>query len=339
MKQVWITRAGLPEVLRMQDGPDPIPRTGEVRIRVEAIGINFADVVGRMGVYRDAPPLPYVPGYEVAGRIDMISQGVPDLLEGDRVLALTRFGGYSDVVCVPHKQVFKRLDWMSSQDGAAIGVNYLTAYMALIVMGALQPGNKVLVHGAAGGVGLAALDICRIIGVADVYGTASPHKHAFLRERGLPHPIDYRNMDYERVVMDLTGGKGVQLVLDPLGGAHWHKNYRLLSPTGRLVQYGASSLSPGKKRSWWHMLRGAAKLPFYSPLSLAADNRGVAGVNLGHLWDHADLLRPWMRQLIAWYDDALFRPHIDQTFPLAQAAAAHHYLHDRKNIGKVLLIP
>ncbi|MCA9970888.1 MAG: zinc-binding dehydrogenase [Anaerolineales bacterium] len=338
MKQVWIPKAGPPAVLRLQDAPDPIPRTGEVRIRVEAVGVNFADVVGRMGVYRDAPPLPYVPGYEVAGRIDMITQGVADLLEGDKVFALTHFGGYSDVVCVPYRQVFRRLDWMSSQDGAAIGVTYLTAYMALIIMGALRPGDKVLVHNVGGGVGLAALDVCRIVG-AEVYGTASPHKHEFLRGRGLQHPIDYRNFDYERVVMDLTGGKGVQLVLDPLGGVHWQKNYRLLAPAGRLVHFGASSLWPGKRRSWWQMLRGAAKLPFYTPRGLTTDNKGVAGINLGQLWAQAEMLRPWMQQIVAWYDEALFRPHVDQTFPLADAAAAHHYLQDRKNVGKVLLIP
>ncbi|RMG99837.1 MAG: alcohol dehydrogenase, partial [Chloroflexi bacterium] len=203
MRQIWITKPGEPEVLEIREAPTPIPQNGEVRIRVETIGINFADVLGRMGIYPDAPPIPYVPGYEVAGIVDAVSQGVPDLKEGDRVFALTRFGGYADTVCVPHKQVFKRLDWMSAQDAAALPVNYLTAYQMLVVMGSLRPGDKVLIHGAAGGVGLAALDICRIIG-AETFGTASPEKHDFLLERGLHFPIDYRNHDFEQVVMDLT---------------------------------------------------------------------------------------------------------------------------------------
>lgn len=338
MKQIWISKAGTPEVLQIQKAPDPLPRSGEVRIRGEASGVNFADVLGRMGIYRDGPKIPYVPGYEVAGVVDAVGQGVPDLKEGDKVFAATRVGGYSDVVCVPHKQVFKRLDWMSAEDGAALPVNYLTAYMALVVMGALQAGDKVLIHGAAGGVGLAALDICKIVG-AEIYGTASPKKHDFLLEHGLHYPIDYRNQDYEQVVNDLTGGRGVQLVLDRLGGRHWIKNYRLLMPTGRLIHVGISSAVTGKRRSLLELLRTLIMVPFYTPLKLMNDNKAVAGVNLAHLWQYADVLRVWMRQIVNWYDEALFRPYIGRQFRFEQAAAAHHYIQDRQNIGKVLLIP
>ncbi|MBK8985065.1 MAG: zinc-binding dehydrogenase [Chloroflexi bacterium] len=338
MKQIWISKAGPPEVLKLQDAPDPIPRTGEVRLRVQAVGVNFADILGRMGVYPDAPRLPYVPGYEVAGVVDVIGQGVPNLKEGDGAMALTRFGGYSDVVCVPYKQVFKRLEWMPVEDGAAIPVNYLTAYQMLMVMGSLHPGDKVLIHGAAGGVGVAALDICRIIG-AETFGTASPEKHEFLRARGLDHAIDYRNMDYERVINDLTAGKGLHIVLDPLGGKHWQKNYRLLMPTGRLVHLGVSAIANGKRRSRWEMFKTMVQVPIYTPFSLMRDNKAVLGVNLGHMWDHADLLRGWMRQIVSWYDEALFRPHIDKTYRFDDVAAAHHYLQDRKNVGKVLLKP
>ncbi|WP_420631226.1 synaptic vesicle VAT-1 family membrane protein [Candidatus Leptofilum sp.] len=338
MQQIWIQKAGPPELLQVQEGPDPIPRSGEVRIRVEAAGVNFADILGRLGIYPDAPRLPYVPGYEVSGKIDLLGQGVPDFREGDAVCALTRFGGYSNVVCVPYKQVFKRLDWMSAQDGAALPLTYLTAYMMLVVMGSVRAGDKVLIHGAAGGVGLAVLDLCRILG-AETFGTASPEKHDYLLSHGLNHAIDYRNQDYERVVMDLTGGKGVHVVLDPLGGIHWPKNYRLLLPSGRLIHFGVSSLAPGKRRSWWSVFRGLVMLPFYTPLKLMNDNKAVIGVNLGHMWEQAGMMQPWMKQIIAWYDEALFRPKIDRTFSFAEAAAAHHYIQDRKNIGKVLLLP
>lgn len=337
MKQIWISKAGPPEVLRLQETVDPIPRSGEVRLRVAAIGVNFADVLGRMGLYPDAPKIPYVPGYEVSGVVDAIGQGVPNLKEGDPAFALTRFGGYSDVVCVPYKQVFKRLSWMSAQEGAALPVNYLTAYQMLVVMGSLKPHDKVLIHGAAGGVGLAALDICRIIG-AETFGTASLEKHDFLRQRGLNHPINYRNEDYERVVLNLTGGKGVQIVLDPLGSQHWPKNYRLLMATGRLVHFGVSAIATGKRRSRWEVLKLALRTPFYTPFRLMSDNKAVIGVNLGHLWEHVDLPRAWMKQIVAWYDEALFRPQIAATFPFGEAAAAHHYLQDRQNIGKVLLL-
>jgi NADPH:quinone reductase-like Zn-dependent oxidoreductase len=338
MRQVWITRAGEPEVLQIQTAADPTPGTGEVRIRVQAIGICFADVIGRLGIYPDAPRIPYVPGYEVAGTIDLIGQGVPDLKEGDLVFAATHFGGYSDVVCVPHRQVFLRPEWMSASDAAALPVNYSTAYMMLAIMGSLQAGDKVLIHNAGGGVGLAALDICKIVG-AETYGTASPQKHESLTEHGLDHPIDYRNRDYERVVGDLTGGQGVQVILDPMGGKHWSKNYRLLAPGGRLVHFGFSSAVTGKRRSILALLQTAVRIPFYTPVRLMNDNKAVAGVNLGHLWDHASLLQTWMRQIMAWYNEALFRPHIDRTFTLEQVSEAHHYIQDRHNLGKVLLTP
>jgi synaptic vesicle membrane protein VAT-1 len=338
MKQVWITRAGPPEVLAVREGPDPAPRSGEVRVRVEAVGVNFADILGRQGVYPDAPTIPYVPGYEVAGVIDSVGQGVAGLKEGDPVIALSHFNGYSDVVCVAHKHAFRRLEWMKAEDGVALLLNYLTAYQALIVMGGLQSGQTVLIHNAGGGVGLAALDICKIVG-AQAYGTASAGKHEFLRARGLSEAIDYRRQDYGPAVTELTRGRGVDVILDPLGGAHWRQNYGLLAPAGRLIHYGASTLVSGKRRSFWQLIKLVANLSFYTPLRLMKDNKAVAGVNLPLIWQHADLIRPWQEQIIAWYDEALFRPHIDRTFKLSQAAEAHHYLEDRKNIGKVVLIP
>lgn len=338
MKQVWITKPGNPDVLHLQEAPDPIPRTGEVRLRVEASGVNFADILGRMGIYPDAPDIPYVPGYEVAGTVDLISQGVTGIKEGDKVLALTHFGGYSDVVCVPYRYVFPRLDWMNAQDAAALPLNYLTAYFMLVTMGSLRPGCRVLIHGAGGGVGLAALDICRILG-AETYGTASPAKHPFLLERGLTHALDYASPDYEHAIMDLTQGSGVHLVLEPQGGPHWRKNYRLLSPTGRVVYFGISYAAAGKRRSWGQLLNFLRHLPYFTPIKLINENKGVMGFNLIHLWDEIELLRQGMAQIIDWYDAALFRPHIDRTFRLHEAAAAHHFIQERQNTGKVLLLP
>lgn len=338
MKQVVVSQPGLPEVMQMRQIPDPIPRNGEVRIRVEACGVTFRDLLGRMGLDKDVPHMPFVPGWEVAGRIEAISQGVPDFKEGDSVIALTHYGGYSDRVCVPHQQVFKRFDWMTAQDGAALPVSYLMAYLMLVVMGSVQPGDRVLIHGAGGGIGLAMLDLCKILG-AEVLGTASPEKHEALRQHGLQHPIDYRNLDYEQVVNDLTGGRGVQLVLDALGGRHWQKNYRLLTPMGRIIHYGVSSLAPGPTRSRWAWWRGMVTVPFYTPTGLMDDNHGVMGINLSSLLA-ANALQPrWLRQVLSWYDEALFRPTIDRTFGLDQAAEAHHYLQTRQNVGKVLLLP
>lgn len=321
----------------MREAPDPSPRSGEVRVRVAAAGVNFADIRGRMGLNRDAPPRPYVPGYEVTGTVEAVGQGVTEFKEGDSVFGLTRFNGYSDVVCIPVKQLHRRLEWMSPEHAAAIPVNYLTAYYMLIVMGSLRRGDRVLNHNAGSGTGLAVLDICKIMG-AEVYGTASPAKHPFLLERGLQHAINYRQFDYEQVVTELTAGQGVHIVLDPLGSLHWRKNYRLLMPTGRLICYGLSR-AVGKRRSLLKLLELLLSIPFYSPLKLMGDNKAVIGINLARLWEQSSTQRSWMSQIVAWYDEALFRPHIDRTFKLSQAADAHRYIQDRKSTGKVLLLP
>jgi NADPH:quinone reductase-like Zn-dependent oxidoreductase len=337
MRQVWITRVGPPEVLELREAPDPAPRAGEVRIRVRAVGINFADIMARLGLYQDAPKLPTVVGYEVAGDVDAVGAGV-SLAAGTRVLAMTRFGGYSDVVCVPAAQAVPLLEGMSYEEGAALPVNYLTAYQMLVQMGSVKEGERVLIHSAAGGVGLASTDLCRIHG-AEVFGTASSGKHAMLRERGVAHPIDYRQQDYEKEIERLTGGRGVHIVLDAMGGEHWKKGYRCLAPTGRLVMFGLSNAATGKSRSRLSLARTLLRTPLFSfpPPKLINDNKALIGVNLGHLWDESEMLLGWLQRILGWYRDGQVRPTVGKTFPLAEAAAAHHYIQDRKNVGKVVL--
>ncbi len=339
MRQVWITRVGPPEVLELRNAPDPSPRPGEVRIRVKASGINFADIMARLGLYPDAPKLPAVVGYEVAGDIDAVGEGAAGAV-GDRVLALTRFGGYADVVCVPAEQVIKLPEGMTYEEGAAIPVNYLTAYQMLIQMGAVKEGERVLIHSAGGGVGLAAIDLCKVYG-AEILGTASPSKHGVLRERGVHHLIDYRSQDYEREVKQLTNGRGVHVVLDAMGGEHWKKGYRCLAPTGRLVMFGLSSAATGKSRSLMSLLRTLLRTPFFSfpPPKLINDNKALIGVNLGHLWGETTMLVGWLHRILDWYREGKVRPTVGASFALDRAAEAHHYIQDRKNLGKVVLLP
>ena len=282
MRQVWITKAGPPEVLQVREAPDPTPRAGEVRIRVEASGINFADLLARMGLYPDAPKLPCVVGYEVAGTVDALGEGVTEAHVGQEVLALTHFGGYADIVCVPAINTFLRPPQMSPQVGAAMLVNYVTAYQLLVVMGSLHRGERVLIQSAAGGVGLAALDICRIYG-AQTIGLASTAKHAFLRSRGLDHALDSRTADVVKEVQQITNGEGVEIVVDAQGGPSWRQSYGLLAPTGRLLTFGVSSLAPGNRRSLRSLLRFVLAVPRFTPLRLINENRGVLGVNVGHL--------------------------------------------------------
>jgi Zinc-binding dehydrogenase/Alcohol dehydrogenase GroES-like domain len=189
MRQIWISKAGPPETLVVKEAPDPDPRAGEARIRVEASGVNFADVMGRMGLYPDLPRIPVVPGYEVAGRVDSVGEGVDPGWIGRNVFALTRFGGYADVVCAPTSRIFARPEGMSAEEGAAIPVNYLTAWQLIVVMGGLKAGETMLVHSAGGGVGVAATQIAKQIG-AKVIGTASAAKHQQLRALGVDHLID-----------------------------------------------------------------------------------------------------------------------------------------------------
>lgn len=338
MKQIVIPRIGGPDVLELREAADPRPGPGEVLVDVEAAGVNFADIVARMGLYPDAPPLPAVVGYEVAGRVASVGDGTRALPEGSRVLAMTRFGGYADKVVVPSLQVAAIPEGLSFAEAAAIPVTYLTAWLCLVELGHVRAGHRVLVHAAAGGVGQAAVQICRAFG-AEIIGTASPSKHARLREAGVAHCIDYTSQDFEPAVLELTGGRGVDIVLDSVGGASAKKSYRVLGPMGRLFIFGVSALAPGKRRSIVAALRGVLAMPRFGAIRLMNDNRGVFGVNLGHLWDRAEDLRQMLEAILARVESGELRPVVDRTFTFEEASAAHAYLQDRKNFGKVVLVP
>jgi NADPH:quinone reductase-like Zn-dependent oxidoreductase len=334
MRSVWITRTGPPEVLEVRDGPDPVPAKGEVLVRMRAAGINFADVMARLGLYPDAPKLPCVVGYEVAGTVERAGAGVTGFKAGDRVVALTRFGGYTEAVSVPEAQVFPMPAAMSFEEAAAVPVNYLTAVLMLRHFGNVRKGDRVLVHAAAGGVGMAAIQLCRIAG-AEVIGTASAGKHATLRDAGVAHAIDYRTQDFEHEVKRITGGRGVDIVLDATGA--FGKSYRALAPLGRLVCFGLSGAATGLVPSRLAALGRIIRLPWFHPIKLMNDNKAVIGVNLGHLWDRIELLRGEMLALLTDYEAGRIAPVVGKTFPLVDAAAAHRFIQERQNVGKVLL--
>lgn len=339
MRQVWITRAGAPEVLEVRDAPDPEPGHGEVRVRVEASGVNFADIMARLGIYPDAPKVPCVVGYEVAGRVDEVGDGADEFLLGRDVLAMTRFGGYSDVVCVPESQAFIRPEGMSARDGAAIPVNYITAWQLVMVMGGLRAEETVLIHSAGGGVGNAAIQLAKHVG-ARIIGTASEGKHEALRGAGVDELIDYRTEDFEQRVLELTEGRGVELILDAVGGDSFRKGLRILSPTGRLGMFGMSAAATGTTRSVIALIKAMLSMPLLQlhPGALMNANRGVFGVNVGHMWGETDLIKRWMGELLGLYEKGVVTPRIAETFSFEDAARAHHYIQDRRNFGKVLLL-
>ena len=338
MKQVWITEAGAPRVLQVRDAPDPVPGPGEVCIVVEAIGVNFADIMGRLGVYPDAPRIPYVPGYEVAGRVESVGEGVDAGYVGLDVMALLQTGGYSERVCVPAYQIVPRPINMPVEHAAGFLVAYLTAYAGLVAMAGIRRGERVLIHAAAGGVGLAAVDVCRIF-EATIYGTASAGKHEFLHTWGVQHTLGYRG--FQREIMRLTGGDGVHIALDTIGGRSWLHSFRSLSPGGRLVVAGVFKLAPRLRRSWWAMLRFGLQTPWlaFNPVALANSNKGVMGVNLARLTDNPALLQGWIDALLEWYAAGRLRVRVDRVFALRDAPAAHHYMQSRQNVGKVILMP
>ncbi|GAA4590925.1 medium chain dehydrogenase/reductase family protein [Planotetraspora phitsanulokensis] len=342
MRAVWITKVGPPEVLAVRETADPEPGPGEIRVRVKAAGLSFSDVMARQGLYPDAPKPPCVVGYEIAGVVDKLGPAMTAVTApavGTRVMALVRFGGHADVACLPAEQAVEIPDELGFEQAAAIPVNYLTAYHMVVRVATVQPGERVLVHMAAGGVGIAVLQLCGTIHGVVTYGTASAAKHDVLRAEGCTHPIDYRSDDYVRRVRELTGGQGVDVVLDPLGGRDWKKGLSLLRPAGRLVAYGFANLASGERRSLGRLLRQAVGVPLVTPLGLMDRNHTISGVNLGHLWDQATMLREGLQALVSLARAGDITPRIDTVVPFAHAAHAHRRITERRNIGKIVLIP
>jgi NADPH:quinone reductase-like Zn-dependent oxidoreductase len=308
-----------------------------VRIRVRAAGINFSDLMARVGLYPDAPKIPCVVGYEVSGTIDRVGAGAPGFAEGDRVFAMPTFGGYTDVLVAPSRQVLKMPVRMSFEEAAALPVVYLTAHHMMFFTGVLPPGSTVLVHSAAGGVGVAAIQLAKSRGCR-VLGISSPSKHAFLRDLGVEHPIASGG-DYVSAVRAVVGDRGVDLILDPVGGPSWSTGYDLLAPCGRLVAFGLSAAAAGTKRDLLHALSAVLRVRRFSPRTLMDDNKTISGVNMGHLFDRPELLTPQLHALLELYEKGVVKPHVARTFRFDEAPMAHQYIHDRKAVGKVLLVP
>lgn len=343
MKALVQTGNGGYDVLQVQERPDPAVGPGEVRIAVKAAGINFADTMARLGLYPDAPKPPCVMGYEVAGTVESVGDGVSAYAVGDRVMAGTRFGGQAELVSVPEVQVLPLPERLSFEQGAAFPVNYGTAYAALIVMGSLREGNRVLIHAAAGGVGIAATQIARNEG-AEIFGTASPSKHEAIRAQGVKHAIDYRSQDFEAETMRITNGEGVDLIIDALGPTSFRKDYRLLRPGGRVVMYGLSEVTSETGRNLPAMLKGLAKMPlatvpWWKSLLVMNENKGVFGLNMLKWWEREGSLDRVTEPLMADLEAGRLEPVVAEAFPFEQAGGAHKFIAERRNVGKVVLFP
>jgi NADPH:quinone reductase-like Zn-dependent oxidoreductase len=304
-----------------------------VRIAVRAAGVNFADHLARVGLYPDAPKPPMVVGYEVAGTIEAVGDEVDAARVGERVFAGTRFGGYAEIVNVQAADAVAISDSLTFEQGAAIPVNYATAWAALHGYGSLQAGERVLIHAAAGGVGIAAIQLAKAAG-AEVHGTASPGKHKRLAELGVDRAIDYRRDGWWK------GLPPYDIVLDAIGGKSLKRSYELLRPGGRLVGYGASAMQQGENRSLrtalpqlLSMLRG------FNLIKQLSESKTLIGLNMLALWDDRGTLQPWIEPLSSAIADGIVQPVVHAAVPFANAAEAHRILAARENVGKVVLVP
>jgi synaptic vesicle membrane protein VAT-1 len=341
MRAMVVKRYGNPDVLGIRELPDPQLNPGEVLIRVKAVGVNFADLMQRMGIYPGVPKPPFVPGFEVAGVVEKVADGGragegEQIRPGDAVCAITQFNAYAEWVAAPGRQVYRLPAGMPFDDGAALPVNYLTAYHAMFAMGNLQSGDRILIHSAAGGVGIAAVQLAHAHGL-EIFGTAGPTKQEYLRKIRVDHAIDYEKNNFVDVVRKFSPD-GIEMVMDAIGGKSFANSYKCLGPTGRLVVYGLSAAagSDGKK-SLGRGLAALLQTPRFNPLKLMSDNITVIGVSLGKMASRSALMRSEIEEIFKLYESGKLKPVIGKSFPLADAASAHKYIHARKNIGKVIL--
>jgi NADPH:quinone reductase-like Zn-dependent oxidoreductase len=330
---VQIPRYGAPDVLRVIEGVDPSPGPGEVVVDVAACGVNFADTMARVGLYADAPKPPMVVGYEVAGTIASVGDGVDAGRVGERVMAGTQFGGYASRVAVPAGDAIALADRLSFEQGAAIPVNYATAWAGLLGYGSLRPGEKVLIQAAGGGVGIAATQIAKRAG-AEVWGTASPSKHDAIRANGVDHAVDYRSSGW------WEGLPPFDLILDAIGGRQFRRSYAMLRAGGRLVAFGASSVHQGEKRNYAKILPEALPmLRGFNLIEQMESSKAVIGLNMLTLWKDRGTLQPWIEPLAELIEDGTVQPVVSDAVPFDRAAEAHRIIGERRNVGKVVLIP
>lgn len=328
MHRILVRSHGGPEVLRLEEFSSTPLIAGQVRIRVRATGVNFADVQMRMGLYPEAPKPPMTPGYEISGEVVEASPGVSNLRVGDRILAFTQFGGYCDETVLDAANVLKIPSSLSFIDAAAIPVNFATAWVALHEQARVRKGDRVLVHSAAGGVGVAAVQMAKNAGAHVTGFTGSPGKEKFLRELGC-----------DEVLFAPPGAEGkFDVVLDAAGGATSKKSYASLAPLGRVVFFGVNSIVGGSKRSLYRALKLFLTMPWYTPMGLMMANKGVFGLNMLKFAEAPEKLMESVASCLAEVASGRMKPVIGATFPLKDASLAHAHLQSRGNIGKVVLV-
>ena len=343
-RAIRIEKHGPPETFVEREIPLPAPGPGELAIRVEAAGINFADLLMRAGLYDTVPPRPYSPGFEIAGTVSAVGEAAepPDgepWREGDPCVALLRHGGYARDVVLPTRNVFRRPPGLSAIEAAAAPVVFLTAHVCLFESARVREGETALILGAGGGVGTAAVQLARQAGLRVIGTAGTGRKRSFVTDTlGATACLDSRG-DWEPGVREIAGDRGIDVALDPVGGAATASCRRLLAPLGRIVFYGFSEAMPGSSRNWLRAARAWLATPRFHPLSLIQPGIGISGVHLLHLHEQEELLRLHLGRILTSVEAGELRAVVDRSFPLTRdgAVEAHRYIHERRNLGKVVL--
>ena len=333
--QLVITRYGGPEVFEVQHTDLPAPGPGQARVAVRAAGINFAEVFCRLGLYKAAPKPPFVPGFEIAGTVVDVGPGVA-LRPGDRVLGVTRFGGYQGGVVVEAARLRPIPEGWSFDEAAAFPAAALTAAYGLLEPGALRAGEWVVIHSAAGGVGSTAVQVAQAVGARVIGTCGSDAKLPVLEQLGCNFALNYRQGDWAQRVRDEVGP--VDVIFDALGGPFLRQGYDLLDKRGRLVCYGFGSMTPaGRRPNWLKLAWQALRTPRFGALPLVSDCKVVAGFNVLLLWDELALLGDLFDRCVAWAGDGKLRPRVSEVVPYTEVGALHERLQGGGTTGKLVL--
>ena len=337
MKAFYLIKNGdASEAFELREHEMQSPGDDEVTIKVESFGLNFADVLARRGLYQDCPPLPCVVGYDVAGKVHEVGKNVDEFQPGDRVVALTRFGGYSEYVNTMKEGVAKIPDDLDYGKATALATQACTAYYCAYECVQMHAGDKVLIQAAAGGVGTILVQMGKSKGCI-VYGTASSGKQQYLKDIGVDYPIDYTKEDFAEYISKHTEiGDGLDIVFDSLGGKPFKKAYNLLSPGGKMVFFGSASSLKNGKGSLISTLKMAFGFGLFSPVQLIMNSRSMCGVNMLRIADHRkNIFKHCIDEVVKLYEDGVIDPVVGKEFSSDQLAEAHHYLESRQSIGKI----
>ncbi len=332
---VLIKKGSAINAFEIREVAKPTVKQGEVLIKVAAFGLNFADVMARRGMYKEAPPLPAILGYDVAGTIEEIGEDVTNLKKGDRVTAMTRFGGYAEYAVTKSNAVAVIPDELDAATATALTTQYCTALYAASEMVNLHKGDKVLIQSGAGGVGTALIQYAKHL-QCEIFATAgSEVKLNYLRDLGVHHPINYNTQDFEKEIKKIRKQKGIDVIFDAVGGKSVKKGIRLLSPGGRLVCYGASAIS---NRNIFGKIKTILDFGFYHPAMLMMPSKSIIGINMLQIADHhPKVIERCLTKVMKLYAIGVFVPTIAKVYLATAIDEAHNYLENRSNIGKVVM--